>query len=61
MKLITLTNVSELNPLLPNPPQTNNKETNNYGIKPPLYVKLSILNITMLPQPEDTNSNSLLN
>jgi len=57
MKLITSTNVLELNPLLPNLPQTNNKETNNYGIKPPLYARPLTLNITMPPPPEDTNSN----
>jgi len=56
-KLTTLTNVSELNPLLPKPPQTNYQETNNFGTKPKPSAEPSITNITMPLKPEDKNSN----
>lgn len=39
------------------PLQENSKETNNFGIKPKLYAPPLLMNITMLPKPEETNSN----
>lgn len=58
---IDLTNASELNPPSPHKPQTNNRETNNFGIRPPHSATPSPTNTTMPPPPEDKNSNSFLN